>query len=98
MLAGSSTVAGRRRHKMIAAVKGTVFDISPGHVQLETAGGVIYHLLTPVSSYTAIKRDKDVLLHSVLKVKDDQMILYGFLTVKEKYFFREADVDFRCWR
>ncbi|MCP5046249.1 MAG: Holliday junction branch migration protein RuvA [bacterium] len=72
---------------MISAIKGQVFAISPGEVQLETAGGVIYRILTPVSSYTTIKKENEVLLHTVLRVKDDLMILYGFLTVKEKFFF-----------
>jgi Holliday junction DNA helicase RuvA len=72
---------------MISAIKGKVFSISPGEVQVETASGVIYQVSIPVSSFTSVKKEKDVLLHTVLRVKDDLMILYGFLTVKEKAFF-----------
>ncbi|MCP4156806.1 MAG: Holliday junction branch migration protein RuvA [bacterium] len=74
---------------MISAVKGSVFDITPGVVQVETGSGVVLQILIPVSIYTAVKKEKNVLLHTVLKVKDDQMILYGFLTVKEKHFFEK---------
>jgi len=74
---------------MISAIKGGVFSIAPGEVHVRTAGGVVYQLLTPVSSFSALKNKEDVLLHTVLQVKDDQMILYGFLEVKEKYFFKK---------
>jgi Holliday junction DNA helicase RuvA len=72
---------------MISAVRGRVFDISPGMVQVETDSGLILQVLVPVSSYTAIKNEKGVLLHTVLRVKEDRMILYGFLTIKERAFF-----------
>ncbi len=72
---------------MISAVRGRVFDISPGVVQVETDSGLILQVLIPVSSYTAIKNEKEVLLHTVLRVKEDQMILYGFLTTRERAFF-----------
>ncbi len=74
---------------MISAVKGRVFDISPGKVQLETGSGVILQILVPVSSFTTIKNEKEVLLHTVLRIKEDLMVLYGFLTSKEKAFFEK---------
>ena len=73
---------------MISAIKGFVFSITPGEVHIETNSGAIYHVLIPVSNYSQIKNEKEVLLHTVLRVKDDQMILYGFLNVKEKVFFQ----------
>jgi Holliday junction DNA helicase RuvA len=74
---------------MISAIKGRVFSISPGEVHLETGSGVVYHLQIPVSSFSALKNEKEVTLHTVLRVKEDLMILYGFLTVKEKLFFEK---------
>lgn len=74
---------------MISAIKGSVFDISPGQVQVDTGSGEILLVLIPVSSYSTIKNEKEVLLHTVLRIKEDQMILYGFLTVKEKCFFEK---------
>ena len=74
---------------MISAIKGRVFAITPGEVHIETPGGAIYQVLIPVSNYSKIKDSQDILLHTVLRVKEDQMILYGFLTVKEKFFFKK---------
>ncbi|MCU0287041.1 MAG: Holliday junction branch migration protein RuvA [Acidobacteria bacterium] len=74
---------------MISAIKGRVFEISPGKVQVETGSGIILHLLVPISSYTTIKNQEDVLLHTVLRIKEESMILYGFLTAKEKTFFEK---------
>ncbi|UCH93195.1 MAG: Holliday junction branch migration protein RuvA [Candidatus Aminicenantes bacterium] len=74
---------------MISAIKGRVFAITPGEVHIETGSGAIYHVLIPVSNYSKLKDEKEVLLHTVLRVKDDQMILYGFLTLKEKFFFQK---------
>ncbi len=72
---------------MISAIKGRIFDISPGQVHVETGSGEILQVLVPVSNYSIIKKEKEVLLHTVLRVKEDQMILYGFLTPTEKAFF-----------
>jgi len=74
---------------MISAIKGHVFSITPGEVQIETSGGTIYQVLIPVSLYSKIKDMVEVLLHTVLRIKDDQMILYGFLAIKEKIFFQK---------
>jgi len=72
---------------MISALRGCVFDISPGVVHVDTGSGMIFKVLVPVSAYTALKNEKEVLLHTVMRVKDDLMILYGFLTPREKMFF-----------
>ncbi len=74
---------------MISAVRGRVFSITPGEVHIETPSGAIYRILIPVSNYSKLKDEKEVLLHTVLRVKEDQMVLYGFLTVKEKAFFQK---------
>ena len=74
---------------MISALRGRVFTISPGDIQVETASGAIYRVLIPVSNYSKIKKENDVLLYTVLRVKEDQMVLYGFLTVREKTFFEK---------
>lgn len=74
---------------MISAVRGRVFDISPGVVHVDTGSGMIFKVLVPVSAYTALKSEKEVLLHTVMRVKDDVMILYGFLAPREKMFFEK---------
>jgi Holliday junction DNA helicase RuvA len=74
---------------MISAVRGKIFDITPGEVHIETAAGFIAKVLYPVSDYSKIKSEEQVLLHTVLKIKDEAMILYGFSTKKEKVFFEK---------
>ncbi len=74
---------------MISAVSGTIFSITPGEVNIETSAGVVYKVLCPVSSYSEIRGMKRVTLHTVLKHKDEELILYGFVTDKERYFFEK---------
>lgn len=74
---------------MISAVKGKRFSISPGEVHIETTGGVIYHILTPVSHFSELKNREEILLFTVHRVKEDQLFLYGFLSTKEKLFFEK---------
>ncbi|MCP5104526.1 MAG: Holliday junction branch migration protein RuvA, partial [bacterium] len=40
-------------------------------------------------NFTAIKNEKEVLLYTVLRIKDELMVLYGFLTPREKTFFEK---------
>lgn len=74
---------------MISAIKGKLFSIGPGNIHVETAGGVIYHILTPVSHFSELKNQEDILLYTVHRVKDDQVFLYGFLSTREKLFFEK---------
>lgn len=74
---------------MISAIRGRVFDISPGVVHLETGSGVVMQVLIPVSDYMAVKNQEEILLYTVHRVKEDQMFLYGFLTPKQKAFFEK---------
>jgi Holliday junction DNA helicase RuvA len=43
----------------------------------------------PVSSYQLLRENQDVLLHTVLKIKDEDMVLYGFLDPEEKILFEK---------
>jgi Holliday junction DNA helicase RuvA len=72
---------------MIAAVAGTVCQLSPGRVAVDTGSGLTLQLLVPVSSFPALRVGQPVRLHAVLKVKDEDMVLYGFLDPAEKALF-----------
>ena len=72
---------------MIAAVAGTVCQLSPGRVAVDTGSGVVLQLLVPVSSFPALQPGQPVRLHAVLKVKDEDLVLYGFLDPGEKALF-----------
>jgi Holliday junction DNA helicase RuvA len=74
---------------MIAAVRGKVFQLSPGRAAVETGSGVILQLLVPVSSFQLLRPGQDVLLHTVLKVKDEDIVVYGFLDPEEKALFEK---------
>jgi Holliday junction DNA helicase RuvA len=74
---------------MIAAVQGKIFRLSPGRVAVATGAGVILQLLVPVSSFQHLRENQDVLLHTVLKVKDEDVVIYGFLRPEEKALFEK---------
>ena len=74
---------------MISAIKGTIFAISPGEAHIDTGSGFIVKVLYPVSGYSKIKNEEKVLLHTVLKIKDEEVKLYGFSTIKEKTSFEK---------
>lgn len=72
---------------MISAVKGKIFSTAPGVTHVETNGGIIYEIRTPVSEFSAIKSREEVTLYTVLRIKEDQAVLYGFLSEKERAYF-----------
>ena len=74
---------------MIAAVRGKVFQLSPGRVAVDTGTGLILQLVVPVSSFQRLRENQDVLLHAVLKIKDEDVVLYGFLHPEEKALFEK---------
>ncbi len=74
---------------MIAAVQGKIFRLSPGRVAVATGSGLILQLAVPVSSFQRLRENQDVLLHTVLKIKDEDVVLYGFLASEEKALFEK---------
>ena len=74
---------------MIAAVRGKIFQLSPGRVAVDTGSGLVLQLLVPVSSFQHLRQHQEVLLHTVLKIKDEDVIVYGFLTLEEKALFEK---------
>jgi Holliday junction DNA helicase RuvA len=74
---------------MIAFVRGKIFSLVPGRVAVDTGSGVIIQLIMPVSSFSQLKENQEVMIHTVLKIKDENMFLYGFLQSREKIFFEK---------
>jgi Holliday junction DNA helicase RuvA len=74
---------------MIAAMQGKIFQLSPGRVAVDTGAGLILQLLVPVSSFQHLRQHQDVLLYTVLKIKDEDVVVYGFLTLEEKALFEK---------
>jgi Holliday junction DNA helicase RuvA len=74
---------------MIAAVRGKIFQLSPGRVAVDTGAGVVLQLVVPVSSFQQLRTGQEVLLHTVLKVKDEDVVVYGFLRPEERALFEK---------
>jgi holliday junction DNA helicase RuvA len=74
---------------MIAAVRGKIFQLSPGRVAVDTGAGLVLQLLVPVSSFQRLRQHQEVLLHTVLKIKDEDVVIYGFLSPEEKALFEK---------
>jgi Holliday junction DNA helicase RuvA len=73
---------------MISAIKGKLWAVLPGETHVDTGSGLVLKVLTPVSSYSRIKQMDEVVLHTVLRQKDEEFFLYGFLSLKEKQLFQ----------
>lgn len=73
---------------MISAVKGKISAALPGETHVDTGSGFIVRVLTPVSSYSKIKSMPEVMLYTILRQKDEDFFLYGFLSLKEKQLFQ----------
>lgn len=72
---------------MIGHLRGTLIDKRPNQVLLDVAG-VGYQVQIPLSTFYAIgelKEEVSLLVHT--HVRDDALLLYGFLTAREKHFF-----------
>jgi Holliday junction DNA helicase RuvA len=72
---------------MIGHLRGTLIDKRPNQVLLDVSG-VGYQVQIPLSTFYAIGELKDevsLLVHT--HVRDDALLLYGFLTAREKHFF-----------
>lgn len=73
---------------MISAVKGKISAALPGETHVDTGSGFIVRVLTPVSSYSKIKSMPEVMFYTILRQKDEDFFLYGFLSLKEKQLFQ----------
>jgi len=71
---------------MIALLQGNIAYKSIDHVILDV-NGVGYRLLIPLSSYYSLPDDGQTRLFVHTHVRDDAILLFGFLTVEEKEMF-----------
>jgi holliday junction DNA helicase RuvA len=68
--------------------KGKITDLSPTHVTVD-CGGVGYHLLVSLNTYSAVKDMAEVKLYAHQVVREDAHLLFGFSEQEERYMFRE---------
>jgi len=72
---------------MIAFLKGQVAEALPGRVVLDV-GGVGYEVLIPLSTFEKLPAGRgEMVLQTVLVVREDAHTLYGFATKPEKDLF-----------
>lgn len=73
---------------MISQILGTVNHITPTMVTLFTPSGIGYDINISLATYSEIKDKASVLLNTVLIVREDDNILYGFYSIEEKEVFK----------
>lgn len=71
---------------MYAYIKGTLTQLFPTHVVVET-GGVGYEIQTPNSYRFQQSFQKEVIIYTSLVVREDAQLLYGFISEEEKDMF-----------
>ncbi|WP_251520127.1 MULTISPECIES: Holliday junction branch migration protein RuvA [Staphylococcus] len=71
---------------MYAYVKGTLTELYPTHVVVET-GGVGYEIQTPNSYRFQKYLDNELKIFTSLIVREDAQLLYGFINQEEKEMF-----------
>ncbi|BCU52501.1 holliday junction DNA helicase RuvA [Staphylococcus auricularis] len=72
---------------MYAYIKGTLTQLFPTHVVVETTSGVGYEIQTPNSYRFQRYLDQEVTIYTSLIVREDAQILYGFMNEEEKEMF-----------
>lgn len=72
---------------MIGLLRGKLIDKRPNQVLIEV-GGVGYQVQIPLSTFAALgSLHQETTLLIYMHVREDQLALYGFLTVREKHCF-----------
>ncbi|PLX79494.1 MAG: Holliday junction branch migration protein RuvA [Desulfuromonas sp.] len=71
---------------MIALVRGQVAFKSLDHLIIDV-GGVGYRLFIPLSTYYALPEEGEVSLYTHTHVREDALLLYGFITRDELELF-----------
>jgi Holliday junction DNA helicase RuvA len=72
---------------MIGSVRGTVIDRTAGGEVLIEVGGVGYRAFVPLSAVPQLEPNANAFLFTHLHVRDDAMILYGFLSRDDRDTF-----------
>ena len=71
---------------MITYLKGNLADANPTHLVVEV-GGIGYELKITLNTYTQVKDQKKIHIHTHLHIKEDAHTLYGFYDDTERKCF-----------
>ena len=74
---------------MISFVKGTVSEVEPDAVVIETASGLGFHVYMPASSLDALPTvGSKIRLYTHMQVREDGVSLFGFCSREDLQMFR----------
>ena len=73
---------------MIAYLKGRLVQKEPAFVIIDVHG-IGYQVMISLATYSEIKDREDITLQTILVVREDAHILYGFATSAEKVMFQQ---------
>ncbi len=72
---------------MIGKIKGVLTDVEGNSGLIETSGGVFYKLYLPNTLLATDSINKEIILYTYLQVKEDDLVLYGFIDKKTLKIF-----------
>jgi len=74
---------------LISRLKGTLISREPDHVEVETAGGVVYEIKIPLSILQRLPKPPapDFEIRTLQLVREDSVTLYGFIEPFERELF-----------
>ena len=74
---------------MISRLKGTLISRELDHVEVETAGGVVYEVRVPLSILQRLPKPPapDFEIRTLQVVREDSFTLYGFVEAVERELF-----------
>lgn len=73
---------------MISFLKGRLVHKDPAHVVIEV-NGVGYQVAISLQTYSEIKDQENIMLHTHLQVREDAHVLFGFSNENEKKLFQQ---------
>ena len=73
---------------MIAFLKGRLVHKDPTHVVIDV-NGVGYHVIISLQTFSEIKDQENILLHTHLAIREDAHILFGFSAESERKLFQQ---------
>jgi len=73
---------------MIAFLKGRLVHRDPTHVIIDV-GGVGYQVQISLQTYSEVKEQENIMLHTHLAIREDAHVLFGFSSDIEKKLFQQ---------
>jgi len=73
---------------MIAFLKGKLVYRDPTHIVIDV-NGVGYHVNISLQTFSEIKEQENILIHTHLAIREDAHVLFGFSNEEEKRLFQQ---------